>query len=182
MNKTAFAISILPLLALVSCSTTPAQKAKEEIVAKSAVRGQLQGQARGEVIFTQAPEGSGVKMMVDAAGLKKQGIHAMHIHEKPVCLGDFTSAGGHYDPHKDLHGHPEEREHHVGDLGNFRADPSGAIIASKTFDGLSMDPTDPNYVGNKALIIHAKADDYSTQPTGGAGARIGCAVLQNTAE
>ena len=116
------------------------------------------------------------------SGLKSPGFHAIHIHEKARCEGDFKSAGGHFNPDNKPHGHPIERKHHVGDLGNFRSNADGAIVETRVYKHLSMNPNSQNFVGNRALIVHSKADDYSTQPTGGAGSRIGCAILQNTAE
>lgn len=181
MSKTVSLASLL-IAALVAGCAQQARKAGEEEISTTAVRGRLQGDPQGEVIFTKDPQGPGVKMLVDITGVSKQGLHAVHIHEKAQCRGNFKSAGGHFNPNGALHGHPDERDHHTGDLGNFRADASGAIVGAKTFDHLSLDPSDINYVGNKALIVHAKADDYSTQPTGAAGGRIGCALLKNTAK
>lgn len=168
------------LLLSVGCA---AQMQKEnKTTDEIAVRGMLRGQADGEVIFTKAPSGKGVQMIVNLTGLKKPGFHAMHIHEKPVCDGSFTSAGGHFNPMDSKHGHPEQGKHHIGDLGNFKATTTGSIVETRVYKHLSMNPEAKNYVGNRALIVHSKADDYATQPTGGAGSRIGCAILQNTAE
>lgn len=167
------------LLGASSCSST--QKASEEELTKTALRGELQGETSGEVIFTKAPEGPGVKMLVNAK-VKDGGFHGIHVHQYPVCEGDFTSAGGHFNPERTQHGHPDEREHHIGDLGNLKADANGEIVVERTFTNLSLDPASEKYIGNKTIIIHAKADDYATQPTGASGDRIGCAILQNTAE
>lgn len=180
LTKSLSAASALLLFAAIGCSSN--QKATEEEIAQTAVRGQLQGKVKGEVIFTKAPEGPGVKMLVNAQGPKGAGLHAVHIHQNPVCEGNFTSAGPHFNPSNTLHGHPDEREHHVGDLGNIKRDDSGAIVMERTFADLSLDPKSSKYVGNRSVIIHEKADDYSSQPTGGSGARMGCAILQNTAE
>lgn len=183
--------SVFAGLALVSCASDNIPRSQSEGLAASghiqeksgaAVRGNLRGQAKGEVIFTKAPDGKGVKMIVNAKGLKDKGFHAVHIHQMPVCEGDFKTAGGHFNPEHNQHGHPEERSQHVGDLGNFKADKNGVIVEEKLFTHLSLDPNDERYVGDRSLVIHAKADDYSTQPTGGAGSRLGCAVLQRTAE
>ncbi|MCO4753954.1 MAG: superoxide dismutase family protein [Bacteriovoracaceae bacterium] len=170
------------LILSVSCAAQQQNEQAKIKIEESAVRGQIRGVPDGEVIFTQAPKGSGVQMIVNVSGIKKPGFHAIHIHEKPICDGNFTSAGGHYNPDDKPHGHPEESKHHIGDLGNFRSSATGSIVESRVYKHLSMNPNSQNYVGNRALIIHSKADDYSTQPTGGAGSRIGCAILQNTAE
>tara|TARA_B100001971_G_C18266602_1_gene593427 strand:- start:408 stop:983 length:576 start_codon:yes stop_codon:yes gene_type:complete len=169
------------LLLSVGCAAQM-QKENKTNTDEIAVRGMLRGQADGEVIFTKAPSGKGVQMIVNLTGLKKPGFHAMHIHEKPVCDGSFTSAGGHFNPTDTKHGHPEQGKHHIGDLGNFKATTTGSIVETRVYKHLSMNPEAKNYVGNRALIVHSKADDYATQPTGGAGSRIGCAILQNTAE
>lgn len=164
------------LLSVVSCSSMP-KEAKT-----AAVRGSLQGKTTGDVIFTQASDGKGVKMLANVSGLNKSGFHAAHIHENPTCEGDFKSAGGHFNPTDDIHGNYDRKEHHVGDLGNIKVNKDGTATVERVYKDLSLDPDKENYVGNRSFIIHSGADDYATQPTGGAGGRIGCAILQRTAE
>jgi Cu-Zn family superoxide dismutase len=86
------------------------------------------------------------------------------------------SAGGHYNPEGKPHGLPTTEERHAGDLGNLTADASGHAHYEITVDNISLS-TGRNPVLGKAVIVHAKPDDGG-QPTGNAGARLGCGVIQ----
>lgn len=128
----------------------------------------------GKVTFTQQP--GGVRVVVDIAGLTP-GLHGFHIHEKGDCsAADFTSAGGHFNPLAKKHGAPGDVEHHVGDFGNIEADASGRAKLDQVFSWLTFTGTN-SFVG-RAVIVHDKADDLKTQPTGNAGGRIACGVIQ----
>ena len=105
------------------------------------------------------------------------GVHAVHIHEKGDCSApDAMSAGGHFNPGGHQHGAPDAKEHHAGDLGNMMvgADGTGSLMIHS--GDLSVAGSDNSVVGH-AIIVHEKADDFVTQPTGAAGGRIGCGVI-----
>ncbi len=107
------------------------------------------------------------------------GVHAIHIHEKADCsAADATSAGGHWNPTFKKHGKWGDKEYHKGDIGNFPADVdgNGIITMSTTEWCIGCDDKTKDILG-KGLIVHAKADDYVTQPTGDAGGRVACAGL-----
>jgi Cu-Zn family superoxide dismutase len=130
--------------------------------------------ARGEVTFT--PEGKGVRVVASFTGLK-MGEHGFHVHEKGDCSApDATSAGGHFNPETKPHAAREAAERHVGDLGNLKADPYGMARANFVDEHLSLEG--PNSILGKAVILHEKVDDYTTQPTGNAGARLACGVIE----
>jgi Cu-Zn family superoxide dismutase len=110
------------------------------------------------------------------------GEHAVHIHAKPMCdAPDFKSAGGHFNPDAKQHGTMNPLGHHNGDL------PQNIVIGethtgSATFkvDYLSMTEGSPNNIlanGGTAIMVHEKADDMKTDPTGNAGNRIACGVI-----
>lgn len=130
----------------------------------------------GTAVFSE--KNGVVTLTTKIAGLHK-GIHAIHIHEKADCSSaDASSAGGHWNPTFKKHGKWTDAEHHKGDIGNITADELG--IATLTFK------TDEWCIGcgdatkdilNKALIIHEKPDDFTTQPTGNAGARVACSAI-----
>ena len=105
------------------------------------------------------------------------GTHAVHIHEKGDCSApDATSAGGHFNPGGHMHGAPDAKEHHAGDLGNMTvgADGSGSLMIQSS--ELSLEGS--NSILGRAIIMHEKSDDFVTQPTGNAGGRIGCGVIK----
>jgi Cu-Zn family superoxide dismutase len=130
--------------------------------------------ARGEVTFTAEPEG--VKVVGTFSGLVF-GEHGFHVHEKGDCSApDATSAGGHFNPGAKPHAAREAAARHVGDLGNLKADPYGLARVDFVDKGLSL--SGPDSIIGKAVIIHEKADDFTTQPTGNAGARQACGVIE----
>jgi Cu-Zn family superoxide dismutase len=130
--------------------------------------------ARGEVTFTA--EGNGVRVVGSFSGLTF-GEHGFHVHEKGDCSApDASSAGGHFNPATKPHAGREAAERHVGDLGNLKADPYGLARVDFVDTGLSL--SGPNSIIGKAVIVHEKADDFKTQPTGNAGGRVACGVIE----
>lgn len=118
----------------------------------------------------------GVEITANLEGLKK-GNHGFHIHEKGDCSApDAKSAGGHFNPSGHKHGGPEGEEHHEGDLGNITAGKDGKATVTLTVKGITLKDGDTSIVG-KGFIIHDKADDFKTQPTGNAGDRVACGVI-----
>jgi Cu-Zn family superoxide dismutase len=134
------------------------------------------GKVNGRVTFVEETEG--VRVTANIEGLTP-GKHGFHIHEKGDCsAADFTSAGGHFNPTGSKHGSPTDPEHHVGDFGNLEANEQGVARFERVFQWLTFKGT--NSILNKAVIVHEKADDLQTQPTGNAGGRLACGVIQMT--
>ncbi|QJW83972.1 superoxide dismutase family protein [Ramlibacter terrae] len=129
----------------------------------------------GSVRFVQ--QGNMVQVSGEVRGLKPNAEHGFHVHEKGDCSsGDGMSAGGHYNPASRPHGRHGRGMHHAGDLVSLRADGNG--VASFKFESstISVGGGMADIVG-KGLIVHRDPDDYTTQPTGNAGARLACAVI-----
>jgi len=130
--------------------------------------------ARGEVTFTT--EAGGVKVAGQFSGLVF-GEHGFHVHEKGDCSApDGSSAGGHFNPTTKPHAARDAAARHVGDLGNLKADPYGLARVDFVDTGLTL--SGPNSIIGKAVIVHEKADDFTTQPTGNAGGRVACGVIE----
>jgi superoxide dismutase, Cu-Zn family len=130
--------------------------------------------ARGEVTFTAGADG--VHVVGTFSGLVF-GEHGFHVHEKGDCSApDGASAGGHFNPGAKPHAARDAAARHAGDLGNLKADPYGLARVDFVDKTLSLSGAD-SIVG-KAVIIHEKADDFTTQPTGNAGARQACGVIE----
>lgn len=105
------------------------------------------------------------------------GPHGLHIHEIGDCSAeDFTSAGGHFNPTDAAHGGPTDDERHAGDLGNIEIGPDGAGSLEISSDLLTLDDGPSSVIG-RAVILHAGADDLTSQPTGAAGGRLACGVI-----
>lgn len=145
-----------------------------EATQASAVVNPTEGnQAQGTVEFTQ--EAGGVRVIANLTGLT-EGDHGFHIHEKGDCsAADGTSAGGHFNPEGKAHGAPDAAERHVGDLGNITAAASGQATYNRL--DTHLDLNGDNSIIGLAVIVHALPDDFS-QPTGAAGARVGCGVIE----
>ena len=133
--------------------------------------------ARGTVTFTQ--DGDEVRVRATLSGLKPNAEHGFHVHEKGDCSsGDGMSTGGHYNPAGKPHG-PQSAEHHAGDMPSVRSDAYGNASASFELKGVSIGGANADLVG-RGLIVHRDPDDYATQPTGNAGPRIACGVIQKS--
>jgi superoxide dismutase, Cu-Zn family len=127
----------------------------------------------GQVEF--AASRAGVRVSVALRGLTP-GKHGFHIHEFGDCgAADGTSAGGHFNPGGEPHAGPTDTARHTGDLGNVEADKDGVVAFSYVDVRLAFDG--PNSILGRGVIVHAKADDLKTQPTGDAGGRQGCGVI-----
>jgi superoxide dismutase, Cu-Zn family len=108
------------------------------------------------------------------------GEHAIHIHENGACEGaDFKTAGGHFNPKGHKHGMENAEGFHAGDLPNLHVEPTGHIRQEIFVKHMYLS-TPHGLINNNgtALIIHEKGDDYKTDPSGNAGARIACAVIK----
>ena len=133
--------------------------------------------AKGTVSFTQ--RGDRVRVSAQLSGLKPNGEHAFHVHEKGDCSsGDGMSTGGHYNPAGKPHG-PQDAAHHAGDMPSLTADAYGNASATFELSGVAIGSGAADLVG-KGLIVHRDADDFKTQPTGNAGPRIACAVIRKS--
>jgi Cu-Zn family superoxide dismutase len=129
---------------------------------------------RGVVTFA-ATDGGGVRITAQVEGLPA-GAHGFHIHEFGDCSGaDGMTAGGHFNPEGAAHAAPDAASRHVGDLGNLTADAQGRATYEQTDTQVSL--TGPHGVVGRGVIVHAQPDDFTTQPTGAAGARVACGVI-----
>lgn len=130
----------------------------------------------GTVTFTQ--KGDKVQVVANITGLKPGQEHGFHIHDKGDCSsGDGMSAGGHFNPLGKAHAHPSTPNRHAGDLPALKADGNGSAKLSTELDVITVTDGPTSIIG-RGLIVHAQPDDYKTQPTGNAGARLACAVIQ----
>ena len=136
------------------------------------------GDKIGTAVLTQVP--GGVRIVANLAELPP-GTHALHVHTTGRCEAPgFMSAGGHFNPAMKQHGKDNPMGAHAGDLPNFDVDASGKAQVTVMAMGVTLGegPYSLFHTGGTALMVHAAADDYKTDPTGNAGARLACAVVE----
>jgi Cu-Zn family superoxide dismutase len=130
----------------------------------------------GEATFEQV--GDKVHAIIYVQGLKPGQEHGLHIHEVGDCSsGDGMSAKGHFNPYGKPHGQPGSSDRHAGDLPALKAGKDGRAKVDVMADIITVQPGPTSIVG-RAVIVHADPDDYRTQPTGNAGARLACGVIR----
>ena len=124
------------------------------------------------------PMGDGVHLTGEIGGLKPNSSHGIHIHEKGDCsAADASSAGGHFNPATQPHGKVDTATHHGGDMNNISADASGVSTVNIHAKGVVLGGGAANDAVGRAVIVHADPDDYISQPSGNAGARVACGVI-----
>lgn len=135
-----------------------------------------QGKVVGQAIIWD--DGPGVKLDLKLHDLTP-GEHGVHFHQVPKCEApDFKSAGGHFNPEAKKHGFDSPDGHHAGDMKNFTVDSSGKADAHlEDADVTLKDGPHSLLTNGAAIVVHAKADDYKTDPSGNSGDRVACGVI-----
>ncbi len=151
----------------------------QEPTASASLSG-LDGASHGSVTLTQTP--NGILLRAEIEGVPA-GAHGFHIHETGACdaTEGFMSAGGHFAGVSDTHGILVPGGPHSGDMPNIHVPESGALTAEVLNTLVSLDEDGDGYLMDEdgsAILIHAGADDYVSQPSGAAGDRIACGVIE----
>src|SRR3990172_8768772 len=155
-----------------ACASTP----PEPLRATAQLQATKGNKTFGEATFE--PVGDKVRVVVFVQGLKPGQEHGLHIHEVGDCSsGDGMSTKGHFNPFGKPHGPQGSAERHAGDLPALKANKAGRANVQIDLDIITLTPGPASIIG-RGLIAHADPDDYKTQPTGNAGARIACGVIQ----
>jgi len=175
MKTTVFTAACAALLAA-GCAGTQEQKQASEASAVVLLQPRSGSNVSGNLKFTQI--GDVVRVTGEITGHAK-GPKAIHIHEKGDCsAADGMSAGGHFNPTRHRHGGPYDPVKHAGDLGNVAFNDKGVARVNFTVGDISVSRTAPNGIIGRAVIVHANVDDFKTDPTGNAGGRVACGVIQ----
>ncbi len=165
---------------IVTASTVaPAQDPKPVKVIKVSMINS-EGQPAGKAVLKQKKNGVELKLSVENIPF---GEHGVHIHQNPVCEApDFKSAGGHFNPDAKQHGFANPTGHHAGDLPtNLSVGEDHRGSATWMLEGVTLQPGSPDSLlsnGGTSLMVHAKADDMKTDPSGNSGNRIACGVIK----
>lgn len=174
MRKCTCILAAATVAAVLTATHAKGDRPKAEAVIEARSGSSVHGTAEFKL------DDGGVEMKLRVTGLTPNGTHAIHLHEKGDCSApDASSAGGHWNPTSSPHGKwGDDGKFHHGDIGNLVANAKGEAeieVETKLWT-IGGDPgTD---VRGKAIVIHEKVDDFTTQPTGAAGGRIGCGVIR----
>jgi Cu-Zn family superoxide dismutase len=132
--------------------------------------------ASGTIVLTDTSDG--IRITGRLSGLPPGRQLGFHVHEAGDCSApDASSAGEHFNPTQQPHGHPEAALSHAGDMRNLDVNDEGIAEVDVTLDGIRIDAPANRSVRQRALVVHAAPDDYKTQPSGGSGDLIACGVI-----
>lgn len=174
IRATAVALAVFASSASLADDTAAA---KADVGAQAELKATTGNGVSGTLTLTQ--EGDGVRIKGTIAGLAPNSTHGFHVHEKGDCSApDATSAGGHFNPEHHPHGNPASDDRHAGDMPNVVSDGKGMAKVDILDKGVTLRSGDANDIVGKAIIVHQKADDYKSQPSGDAGSRIACGIIK----
>jgi Cu-Zn family superoxide dismutase len=176
----ALAVGSLVCFALLGLRTQAAAPAKAgaeggtvtKAIAQLIPTTKTDSKVKGTVTFTRTAQGMHVQGEV--TGLTP-GKHGFHVHEFGVWNEDGMATGGHFNPTGAPHAGHDSPQRHVGDMGNIEADVDGK--ATIDLDDMQMSFEGANSILGRGLVVHAKADDLKSQPSGDAGGRLAVAII-----
>ena len=177
-NKSIMALAMLlgAVLALTGCDGDDGESLHQEAIAEIRPTTESGSDVAGEAVFTQ--DGDDIMLTVDIRNASP-GLHAVHIHATGDCsAADGTSAGGHWNPTGEDPGRWGGESFHLGDLGNIPVGSDETGYIERTTDLWELGTGSDLDVVGKAIIVHAGEDDFVSQPSGAAGGRIACGVIE----
>lgn len=176
MTRSALAIPFVFATVIAGAASFAAAQAPASQKATATLR-DAQGQTIGSATLTEVP--SGVLIRVDLTGAPA-GAHGFHVHTVGQCDAPmFTTAGGHFAPGGTRHGLMSPMGPHAGDLPNLHVGADGKLAAEVLVHDVTLAAGAKSLLDadGSALVLHATADDYLTDPAGNAGGRIACGVV-----
>lgn len=178
-TKQAFRIIRVAAMLPLAFSVAMAKDAKTPKPPKSVVVKMHDAQGKDLGTATLSSAAGGVNIKLNLHGLTP-GEHGLHVHQAAKCEGpDFKSAGGHFNPDTKHHGLQNAEGPHAGDIPNFKADVKGNAKVTVLAPNVTL-MDGPHSVftgGGTSLVVHAKADDGKTDPSGNSGDRMVCGVI-----
>ncbi|MBW3551406.1 MAG: superoxide dismutase family protein [Proteobacteria bacterium] len=155
-------------------ASAPVSTAESATVNLASASGSL---VSGKLKLVPSPDG--VRVAGEIGGLTANSSHGIHIHQNGDCsAADASSAGGHFAPAGNPHGKVDAPTHHAGDMNNISANAEGVAQVEVHARNVTLGGGAANDVAGRAVIVHAQPDDYTSQPSGDAGARVACGVIR----
>lgn len=175
---TTFRTLVVPMLALAFVAGGAAAAELQKFPTAHVQLKDRDGKPVGEAMLRETANG-----VIVTAKLRNlpPGEHGFHVHEHGVCEPPFESAGAHFNPGKRSHGFEDPKGPHAGDLPNVVVPASGELDVEFLARDLTLREGARNSVidaDGAALVVHAKADDYSSDPSGDSGDRIACGIIE----
>lgn len=179
------ALAFATAVALAGCAApAPKDEAADVPAARSTAQsGQANlASASGSLVSGRValvPMADGVHLTGTLGGFLPNSTHAIHVHEKGDCSAvDASSAGGHFNPTASAHGRASAPVHHAGDMDNLVAGADGTAQLDIHLRGVTLGGNAANDIAGRSIVVHAAADDYTSQPAGNSGARVACGVIK----
>jgi Cu-Zn family superoxide dismutase len=180
MKRAAHITAAVATLVAAACASTPREAPDPVVQGPAAASAQLRDPGGRTVAAASASEvGDGLRVRVEASGLAP-GVYGAHLHAVGRCDSpSFESAGPHWNPGNREHGRDNPRGQHLGDLPNLLVGTDGRGSFEFTIPGatISNGPRRLLDADGASVLLHARPDDYRTDPSGNSGARIACGVL-----
>jgi superoxide dismutase, Cu-Zn family len=165
------------VLGLAGCMSTSQAEKDTVLDLAEAELTRADGSPAGTATLTRLSHGVVLDLSADAPG---NGAFGMHIHAVGKCEGpDFASSGPHWNPANKQHGRDNPMGSHAGDMPNVEANAERKLVLSQKLEGVVFEGTGGVIdVDGASIIIHEKADDYKTDPSGASGKRVICGVFK----
>lgn len=169
-------LMVLPMIAACSTVQTAEPIAVSEVA--SAYLTRADGSTVGVATLSQRTDGLWLSIAADAPG---RGTYGMHVHAIGKCEGpEFTSAGPHWNPALKQHGRDNPMGAHIGDMPNVTSNANGKLVIETKLDGAMLSGAGGVLdLDGASVVIHEKADDYKTDPSGNSGKRLICGVFKS---
>jgi Cu-Zn family superoxide dismutase len=166
---------VITVAAVGLCIMTIGLRAQAPTTARATLKN-AQGETVGQAMLTETPHGVLIKTTLTGV---PPGVHAFHIHAVGQCEPPFTTAGGHFNPTAKEHGIENPRGMHAGDMPNVDVPADGQLTFERLAEHVTLATGSASLfdADGSALVLHAGADDYTSDPAGNAGARLACGVV-----